>query len=451
MSERYHFIGIGGAGMSALARVLTTCGETVTGSEMADSATRIALERELGVTIPVGHRAENLGDATLVVASAAIKDANPEMVAARQKGVPVISRAEMLGRVMDLYSDRIAVSGTHGKTTTSAMLSVLLEDAGLDPTALIGGDVAGWGTNARVGRGDAFVAEACEAYGSFLHLHPTISILTNVEADHLDYYVTFENVLAAFRQFLGETTRLAVLNADDPNTETIRDAAAGKVVTFGLSAEADVRGEQIAGSGNAFRVFANDGDLGVVALNVPGIHNVRNALAVIAVALELGVAFDRIVQGIAKFTGTGRRFERLGDTSRGVSIVDDYAHHPTEIQATLAAARTAFPDRRIVAVFQPHLPSRTRDLMDEFAASFADADLVVLTGIYLSREHAIPGLDGGTLAAKVAANLGTDRVTYIENKADIPAKIAPLLKSGDVLFTLGAGDIRAAGEALLAK
>lgn len=431
--------------MSGLARMLASCGVNVSGSEMADSATRVALERELGISIPVGHAPANVGDATLVVASAAIKDGNPELVEAKEREIPIVSRAEMLGRVMDLYEQRIAVSGTHGKTTTSAMLGVVLTEAGLDPTALIGGDVAGWGSNARVGHGSAFVAEACEAYGSFLFLRPTISIITNVEADHLDHYKTFDNVLAAFRQFLSATTLLAVLNADDPHTTSLRDSAAGHVVTFGLGATADVRGLAITGAGNRFRVFSRGEEIGEAALNVPGVHNVRNALSVIAVALELGVPFDAISRGLSKFNGTGRRFERLGETAAGALVIDDYAHHPTEIKATLAAARSIFPDKRIVAVFQPHLPSRTQDLMDDFAASFADADKVVITDIYLSREAAVPGLDGGVLAAKIPGD-----VTYIADKRQLPDYLATELKSGDVVLTIGAGDIRAAGEGLLA-
>jgi len=447
MKERYHFIGIGGAGMSALARVLVARGELVQGSDMADSRLRAALDRELGIAIPVGHRPENVGDATLVVASAAIKDTNPEIAYARQRGIPVITRAEMLGRVMDLYGERIAVSGTHGKTTTSAMLAVMLLEAGLDPTALIGGDVAGWDGNARLGAGEVFVAEACEAYGSFLDLHPTISIVTNVEADHLDYYKTFDAIVDAFRTFLAQTTRLAVLSSDDPRTPDIRGAVSGKVVTVGMADDANVQG-RIIGNG-AFEVACDGRLIGNAQLSVPGIHNVRNALAVIAVGLELGIEFESIAAGLIKFQGTGRRFEKVGETPAGVLVIDDYAHHPTEIRATLAAARATYPTRRIVAVFQPHLPSRTLDLMNAFAQSFGDADLVVLTDIYLAREQPMPGLDGSVLASRVADELGSAKVVYVADKSDLPARLAALVTPGDLLLTLGAGDIRAAGEGLL--
>ncbi|MDR3710042.1 MAG: UDP-N-acetylmuramate--L-alanine ligase [Capsulimonadaceae bacterium] len=447
MKQRYHFVGIGGAGMSALARVLAARGESVSGSDMADSPTRAALERELGVPIPVGHQASNVGDATEVVASAAIKDANPELVYARAKGIPVISRAAMLGRVMNLHADRIAVSGTHGKTTTSGMLAVVLEDAGLDPTALIGGDVVGWGANARVGNSGVFVAEACEAFGSFLELHPTISIVTNIEADHLDHYGTLNAIVDAFCQFLASTTRLVVLSADDPHTPEVRGAAGGRVVTVGLSADADLRGAPK--TGQTFEVFQAGQRLGDATLNIPGVHNVRNALAVIAVAMELGVPFDRIVHGLAKFHGTGRRYEKLGETADGILVIDDYAHHPTEIRATLAAARKAEPSRRIVAVFQPHLPSRTRDQLGEFAISFKDADIVVQTDIYLSREQPIPGLDGSVLAMETRRHSEPGKVIYVADKGELPQRIAEIAKPGDLVLTLGAGDIRAAGEGFL--
>lgn len=432
--------------MSALARVLHARGECVRGSDMNDSPTRAALEREMGVALAVGHRPENVGDATLVVASAAIKPDNPEMIAARELGVPIIGRSEMLGRVMDLHDERIAVSGTHGKTTTSAMLATVLLDAGLDPTAVIGGEVVGWGANARVGSGHYFVAEACEAYGSFLDLNPTISIVTNVEADHLDYYKTFDAVVEAFGKFLAMTTRLAVLSADDPQTALLREKVACPAMTVGLSPDADLQGRVTAPG--RFDAIRRGVKLGAAQLNVPGLHNVRNALAVIAVALELGVPFEQVAAGLSKFAGTGRRFETVGETADGIVVIDDYAHHPTEIRATLAAARAKFGGRRIVAVFQPHLPSRTQDLMDEFARSFSDADLVVLTDIYLAREQPLAGVDGGVLAARAAA-AGNSNVAYVADKTQLPGRLASLAKPGDVLMTLGAGDIRAAGEGFL--
>jgi UDP-N-acetylmuramate--alanine ligase len=445
--ERYHFIGIAGSGMSALARVLTARGESVTGSEMNDSLTRLALEKELGIRIPIGHSPQNLGDATVVVASAAIKPTNPEILAARDLGLPVLGRAEMLGRVMDLYPDRIAVSGTHGKTTTSAMTALILVEAGLDPVAIIGGDVPAWKSNARVGLGSVVVAEACEAYGSFFDLRPTISIVTNVEADHLDYYHTFENVVEAFRKFLKSTTRLA----DYPNFDLVSRAPECRVKTFGLSETADVRAEILEkhGQGSDFVVYDGVAQLGKIHLNTPGIHNVRNSLGAIAVALELGAPFSAAAAALDKFTGAGRRFEKLGEIADGPIVIDDYAHHPTEIKATLAAARQTYPDKRIIAVFQPHLPSRTKDLLTEFSKAFGDCDLAVFTDIYLAREAAIPGLDGSVVALKTSEMIGHDRVQYVADKQDLPDRLAKIAKPGDVVLTIGAGDIRAAGEGLL--
>lgn len=451
MSEKYHFIGIGGAGMSALARMLARQGESVSGSEMADSPTRRALERELGIAIPVGQRPENLDDASMVVFSAAIKSDNPELVAARDRGLVVVSRAEMLGRVMDRYETRIAVGGTHGKTTTSAMLATVLERAGLDPTALIGGDLTAWNSNARVGgAGGPFVAEACEAYGSFLEIRPTISVVTNVEADHLDYYGSLERVVEAFEVFAGRTTRLLVLWADDSQTACLSAAAECRVVTFGVGGTAGLRAVPEDGAKCGYAVYQGSDKLGKLQLAAPGRHNLLNALAAAVVGLELGLAWPAIADGLAAFAGTGRRFERLGETDCGIVVVDDYAHHPTELRATLAAARQAYPGRRIVAVFQPHLPSRTRDLMEEFANAFADADLVVLTDIYLAREPADPSVTGEHLARKVAASIGGDRVRYVAEMSQLPVRLADWVLPNDLLLTLGAGDIRAAGEGFLA-
>jgi len=457
VDECIHFVGIGGAGMSGMARILARQGVAVTGSDVRESATLAALRREDGIRAEAGHEARHLNGATLVVASAAVKKDNPEIVAAHARGLPVVSRAEMLGRLMARYPRSVAVSGTHGKTTTTGMIAMILDAAGLDPTVLIGGDLPAYGGNARLGGGDVFLAEACEAYDSFLDLDPQIAVITNIEADHLDYYGDLPNILRSFGQFLSQVTGTAILPGFDANARGLiahlrADPDAPRVVTFALAGDVSLRTEHLEADRPApsYDAVWHGETLGRVTLGVPGIHNVANSLAAVAAGLTLGVPFGAIAEGLRLFTGTGRRFERLGETEGSVLVVDDYAHHPTEIRATLAAARRAYPGRRIVAVFQPHLPSRTRDFRAEFADSFADADRVVLTDIFLSRESPLEGVTGAALAALTADRRGADHVTYVADKAALPARLAEIVQSGDLVLTLGAGDIRAAGEGLLA-
>ncbi len=457
MDECIHFVGIGGAGMSGMARVLARQGVAVTGSDVRESATLVALRREGGIRAEAGHAARHLNGATLVVASAAVKKDNPELVAARERGLPIISRAEMLGRLMARYPRSVAVSGTHGKTTTTGMIAMILDAAGVDPTVLIGGDLPAYGGNARLGGGDVFLAEACEAYDSFLDLDPAVAVITNIEADHLDYYGDLPNILRSFGQFLSQVTGTAILPGFDANARGLiahlrADPDAPRVVTFALAGDVSLRTDDLDADSPApsYDAVWHGETLGRVTLGVPGIHNVANSLAAVAAGLTLGVPFGAIAGGLRSFTGTGRRFERLGETPGGVLVVDDYAHHPTEIRATLAAARRAYPGRRIVAVFQPHLPSRTRDFRTEFAESFGDADRVVLTDIFLSRESPLEGVTGAALAALTADRRGADHVTYVADKAALPARLAEMVQSGDLVLTLGAGDIRAAGEGLLA-
>ena len=458
VSECIHFVGIGGSGMSGLARVLARQGVHVTGSDLRESPTLAALRRESGIRAEAGHEAARLNGATLVVASAAVKKDNPEMVAARAKGLPVISRAEMLGRLMARYPRSVAITGTHGKTTTTGMTAMVLDAGGLDPTALIGGDLPAYGGNARLGSSDVFLAEACEAYDSFLDLDPQIAVVTNIEADHLDYYGDLNNVLRSFRKFLSQVTGTAILAGLDPNIQAVLEEMRGSVslprlVTFAVDGAATLSAQDISidSASPSYTAVWQGAALGRVQLHVPGLHNVANSLAAVAVGLTLDVPFDKIVAGLAGFTGTGRRFERLGATLSDVLVVDDYAHHPTEIRATLAAARRAYPSRRIVAVFQPHLPSRTRDFKTEFAESFAEADHVVLTDIFLAREQPVEGVTGAGLAALTADRRGADHVTYVADKAALPNRLAEIVRPGDLLLTLGAGDIRAAGEGLLAQ
>ena len=456
VNECIHFVGIGGAGMSGMARVLARQGVAVTGSDLRESATLAALRREGGIRAEAGHEARHLNGATLVVASAAVKKDNPELVAAREKGLPIISRAEMLGRLMARYPQSVAISGTHGKTTTTGMTALVLDAGGLDPTVLIGGDLPAYGGNARLGGSDVFLAEACEAYDSFLDLDPKIAVITNIEADHLDYYGDLPNILRSFRKFLSQVTGTIILGTYDQNTrelaQTLRTVPNGAaLITFALGGDVSLRADALdtCGPGPSYNAVWRGETLGRITLGVPGLHNVVNSLAAVAVGLTLGVPFDRIAEGLRAFTGTGRRFERLGETPSGVLVIDDYAHHPTEIRATLAAARSAYPGRRLLAVFQPHLPSRTRDFKTEFAESFGDADHVVLTDIFLAREQPLDGVTGAGLAALTADRRGADHVSYVADKAALPARLAEMVRPGDVVLTLGAGDIRAAAEGLL--
>ena len=457
LSECIHFVGIGGAGMSGLARVLARQGVQVTGSDLRESPTLAALRQESGIRAEAGHEAARLNGATLVVASAAVKKDNPEMAAALAKGIPVISRAEMLGRLMARYPRSVAITGTHGKTTTTGMTAMVLDAGGLDPTVLIGGDLPAYGGNARLGGSDVFLAEACEAYDSFLDLDPKIAVVTNIEADHLDYYGDLNNVLRSFRKFLSQVTGTAILCGRDLNVHAVmeelrRSASAPEIVTFAIQGDVTLSARDIvieSATPSYTAVWRGD-PLGRVQLHVPGMHNVANSLAAVAVGLTLGVPFDQIASGLAGFTGTGRRFERLGVTASDVLVIDDYAHHPTEIRATLAAARRAYGSRRIVAVFQPHLPSRTRDFKTEFAESFAAADHVVLTDIFLAREQPIEGITGAGLAALTADRRGVDHVTYVADKTALPTRLTEIVRPGDLVLTLGAGDIRSAGEGLLA-
>jgi UDP-N-acetylmuramate--alanine ligase len=454
LSETIHFIGIGGAGMSGMARVLSRKGVRVTGSDLRESSTLESLRTEYGIDAVAGHDPRNLGNATLVVASAAVKKDNPEMIAAHERGIPIVSRAEMLGRIMAEYPRSIAISGTHGKTTTTGMIATVLEAAGLDPTVLIGGDLPAFHGNARLGSTDVFVAEACEAYDSFLDLNPWLTVITNIEADHLDYYGDFQNILRSFRKFMRQTSGKAIVCGHDKGIDALLKEPEGfpTLVLYGSREGVAMRASDFVLDGMHPSYTASYGgqELGRVTLSVPGLHNVANSMSAVAVGMELGVPFEKIAEGLARFTGTGRRFEHLGETSDGVLVIDDYAHHPTELRATLAAARAAYRDRRIIAAFQPHLPSRTSDFMEEFAESFVDADHVFLTDIYLAREQPREGVTGASLAALTADRRGADRVTYVADKLALPGRLAEFAQPGDIVLTLGAGhDIREVAEAFL--
>ncbi|MBI2842812.1 MAG: UDP-N-acetylmuramate--L-alanine ligase [Armatimonadetes bacterium] len=444
--DRIHFIGIGGAGMSAIARVMRARGAEISGSDSKRSATTERFASE-GVRVAIGHDPANVEGASLVVYTAALSDDNPELLAASRLRIPAVGRAEMLGRLMAQYKHRVAVTGTHGKTTTTSMISLVLTEAGLDPTVLIGGDLAAIGGNARVGGGPMFVTEACEAFGSFLHLRPSIAVITNIDADHLDHYGTLDNILESFERFIDLVDKDGCVIAceDDENVRKVLRGAARRVEGYSLDGQGGVRAEDVAVDSPhaAYDLVHNGRRLGRVTLGVPGLQNVANSLAAASVGFELGASFEAIKSALAKFTGTGRRFEILGNCG-DILVVDDYAHHPREIRATLAAARSAW-NRRIIAVFQPHLYSRTEIFAKEFAESLSSADLVVVTDIYAAREKPIDGVTSKLILDEMR---GVD-AHHIPDKPAILDFLLSRVRPGDMVLTLGAGDIRTVGEDLV--
>jgi UDP-N-acetylmuramate--alanine ligase len=453
--ERIHFVGIGGIGMCGLAELLRAQGYTVTGSDLAEGAT-VARLRALGVAVSIGHDARHVGGADVVVVSSAVRAGNPELLEAERRGIPVIPRAEMLAEVMRL-KDGIAVAGTHGKTTTTSLLAHLLQAAGLDPTIVVGGRVIGAGeererTGARLGNGPFLVAEADESDGSFLHLSPVIAVVTNVEAEHLDHHGSVDALEDAFVAFLERLPfwGAAVLCLDDPGVQRLLARVSRRRITYGLLAQADWVASDVrtAGGGMAFAVRRRGEPLGTVSLPLPGRHNVANALAALAVADEVEVPFAVAAGALASFRGVERRFETKGVVA-GIRVVDDYGHHPSEVRATLAAARGVHPGR-IVVVFQPHRYTRTRDLFDAFATAFHDADLLVLTEIYAAGEPKLPGVEAAALADAIRAR-GHRDVRFVPDLERVPDALVPELRSGDLVLTLGAGSVSKLGPRLLAR
>ncbi len=455
--RRAHFVGIGGIGMSGLAEILRTREFDVSGSDMKPNDITRRLET-LGVRVDVGHRAENVEGADVVVFSSAIKNDNPEIVRARQLEIPIIPRAEMLAELMRVKYC-VLMAGSHGKTTTTSLVATVLRHAGLDPTVVVGGKVNALGSNARLGEGDLFVAEADESDGSFLKLTPTIGVITNIDAEHLDHYGTHENVKEAFVQFANKIPfyGLAVLCIDHPHVQAILPKIGRRHVTYGVSRQADYRAKnpQFAGLETHFEAYRRGESLGSFTVRMPGAHNVLNALSVIAVADELEIPFDVVREAIAGFHGVQRRFTIVGQPSlqkggkKGdVMIVDDYGHHPAEIEATLDAAQRGF-DRRVVVAFQPHRYTRTQALFDDFTRAFNKADLVIVTDVYAAGEKPIEGATGKALADAIRAH-GHHAVRYIGDKNAIADALHDEVMPGDLVIALGAGDINASARKLFA-
>jgi UDP-N-acetylmuramate--alanine ligase len=456
-TRRVHFVGIGGIGMSGIAELLANLGYEVSGSDEKTSETTDRLTT-LGVRIVKGHDAANVGNADVVVVSSAIRPDNPEAAEAARRHIPVIPRAEMLAELMRLRYG-IAVAGAHGKTTTTSMIALVLERAGMDPTAVIGGRLSAFGSNARLGRGDFMVAEADESDRSFLKLSPSFAVITNIDREHMESYGSWENLQQAFVDFANKVPFYGAVVAclDDPPVRAIAPRITRRVISYGIETTEE-GAAQVSAREVALEAFGSRAviwqqlaaqppkRLGPLRLRVPGRHNMQNALAAVAVALELGVRFDRITAALEEFKGAERRFQLRGEV-HGVMVVDDYGHHPTEIAAVVSAARAGL-NRRVVLVFQPHRYSRTQQLMSEFGRALAAADEIVLTDIYGAGEPAVPGITIEALAEVVSA-AAPGRVRLVKALADVPAAVASIARQGDLIVTLGAGSIGGVGDRIL--
>jgi len=453
--KNIHFIGIGGAGMSGIAEVLLNLGYKVTGSDIKDSETTARL-RGLGGEIYIGHKAENVSGAHVVVVSSAVKKDNVEVISAKEKSIPVIPRAEMLAELMRLKYG-IAVAGAHGKTTTTSMVATVLAKGGLDPTVVIGGKLNSLGSNAKLGQGEFLVAEADESDGSFLKLTPTIAVVTTIDKEHLDHYGTMEELKMAFISFVNKIPfyGLSVLCLDDPHIREIVQRIEKRYLSYGLSLN-QVQGKSgltatkihLEGLGSRFEVLLEGESLGFFELTIPGIHNVSNSLAAIGVGIELGIDIETIKDALKNFSGVERRFQVKGDV-KGIIFVDDYGHHPTEIKATLSAAKAGW-DRRLVVLFQPHRYTRTRDLLQEFFTAFDQADRVIITEIYPAGENPIDGISASLIYDGIRRE-GRCEAVYIPDREAIISDLLQSLRPGDTFLTLGAGDVWKIGEELFNK
>ncbi|MCX7770338.1 MAG: UDP-N-acetylmuramate--L-alanine ligase [Proteobacteria bacterium] len=445
---KIHFVGIGGIGMSGIAEVLNNLGYKVSGSDIKETDTTKRLEG-LGIKVYYGHKPENIRDTEVLVVSSAIKKDNPELLEAKRLGIPVILRAEMLAELMRMkYS--ILIAGTHGKTTTSSLIAHMMHNGGMDPTLIVGGKLNNFGTNAKLGQGTFVVAEADESDGSFLLLSPTIAVVTNIEREHMDHYGTYENLERAFIDFLNKVPfyGLNIVCLDNAGVQKIIPKLNRRVITYGLSHQADLRAENIINKEreSEFDVIYFGESLGRFKISIPGKHNVLNSLASIAVGLELGMDIEKMKESFITFRGIQRRFQIKGE-EKGIVVVDDYGHHPTEIKATLDTARN-FWKGRVIALFQPHRYTRTQDLFEEFLTSFYDADVVLVMDIYSASEDEIPGVSGLALAEGIRA-FGHKNSFYVGDKDTALNFLRNFIKEGDLLITLGAGDVYKVGEKLL--
>lgn len=449
--RKFHFIGIGGAGMSALAKILLELGVTVTGSDMNQSDTTAKLVK-LGATVFQGHNSENIKGAQAVVVSTAIRESNPELMAARAQNIQVFHRSDILAALMK-ERQGIAIAGAHGKTTTTSMIAVMMEKSNLDPTIVIGGEVDVLGSNAKLGKGKYLVAEADESDGSFLKLPSVISVVTNIENDHMDYYGTMDNILHSFEKFLDnlpDDNGLAVLCFDNEYVRGLAAKLGRRFLSYAVDYEAEYTARNIHMEGvlTIYDVYHAGEKLGTIRLNVPGRHNIANSLAAVVVGLNTGLEFSEIAEGLSYFHGAKRRFQTKA-RAKGIWIVDDYAHHPTEIAATLAAARQTNP-KRLICVFQPHRYSRTNLLKKEFGGAFKNADILILTDVYAAGETPIPGVSGEVIKQEIEAQT-KQQVTYIPNKDQIARYLSEFAEPGDLIITMGAGNIYLAGEELVEK
>ncbi len=449
-TKKIHFVGIGGIGMSGIAELLLNLGYAVSGSDLHDSETTRNLQR-LGGDIHKGHDGSWVQGSDVVVTSSAINKDNPEVMAAEDAGIPVIQRAEMLAELMRLKQFGIAIAGSHGKTSTTSMVSWMMTEAGLDPTIVVGGKVDSLGGNAKLGQSEYLVAEADESDGSFLKLSPVLEVITNIDLEHMDYYRDMDHIKATFVEFIERLPfyGAVILCLDDENIADILPAVKKRKITYGLTSQADLCAEQITTSGGRVRFTVRHmGEiLGDIDFSLPGRHNVYNALATICVGLELEIPFGTIAAALAGFQGVQRRLQLKGE-GRGVTVLDDYGHHPTEIRATLAAIKEGWPDKRLLVLFQPHRYSRTIALMDEFKTCFHQADYLFMTEIYAASESATQETSGEMLLAEVKKH-GQRRTRFVAKVEDIAETILPELREGDLVLTLGAGNIVLAGEKLL--
>ena len=451
--KHIHCIGIGGIGLSGIAEILLARGYKVSGSDMKESEITEALSAG-GATIYTGHRAENVEDADLVVYSAAIADENPEIQRAKELGIPTASRAEILGILMDEYKKSIAISGTHGKTTTTSMVSLILERADFDPTVLVGGNMAEFGGNYKVGESEFFVSEACEYMDSFLELRPEVEIILNIDSDHLDYFKDLDHIVNSFDRFTANLRPNGIIVAYDANP-FVQQVIKGmpNVVKFGYASESNYHvGEVHFGQDGmpTFEITHGDNPPWKITLKVPGEHNILNAAASFACCHQLGVDPEVIVETLGEFGGTKRRFDIIGKTKKGVLLVDDYAHHPTEIKATLSASAN-IPHNRVWCLFQPHTYTRTLALFDEFAEAFEQADVLILADVYAAREQNVYNFSSETLAKKIKETHPDKEIHYISTMEEMAEKVLNEAKEGDLVITMGAGDIYRAGEIIMEK